>query len=107
MLLKSETLKVRGSKDSNTVAKPKSLTLGRGKSPPVVDRLGVNGKDRITNPQSQFLTPNCSCLKVQQREKWRGDRTLFNDQPNLGSISWGWRQEWGAPRPDTDAMLCL
>ena len=33
------------------------------RSPHPGDREGLKLRDRVTNPQSKFLTQNCSCLK--------------------------------------------
>jgi hypothetical protein len=36
-------------------------------------RLFLKWRDRVTKPQSKFLTQNCSCLKELQGQKWRRD----------------------------------
>jgi hypothetical protein len=40
---------------------------------PPADRQGLKWRGRVTNPQSKFLTQNCSCLKELQGQKWRRD----------------------------------
>jgi hypothetical protein len=44
-----------------------------GKREPPVDGQDLEQRDRVTNPQSKFLTQNCSCLKKLQGQKWRRD----------------------------------
>ena len=38
-----------------------------------VDKQGPKWRDGVTNPQSKFLTQNCSSLKELQGQKWRRD----------------------------------
>ena len=64
---------------------------GAGNYLPPVDRQGLKQRDRVTNPQSKFLTQNCSCLKELQGQKMekRLREKRFSDWPKLGSISKG------------------
>ena len=55
------------------------------------NRLGLKWRrDWVTNPQSEFLTQNCSCVKELQGKKMekRLKERQFKDLSNLGSISW-------------------
>jgi hypothetical protein len=60
------------------------LWRGNSEHPLPVDKLGLKRRDRVTNPQSEFLTQNSVLSKMAKRLKERWS----NDQLNLGSISW-------------------
>jgi hypothetical protein len=65
---------VRDSQDTLGCPKPKCPAIRRGNSsPPPVDRQGFKWRDGVNNPQTKFLTQNCSCLKEPQGQKWRRD----------------------------------
>jgi len=52
-----------------TLAKMPSLSRRNLKSPLPVDRQGFKWRNWVTNPQSNFLTQNYSCLKKNCRDK--------------------------------------
>jgi hypothetical protein len=56
-----------------SVKMPNTGERGNLRSPPSVNRQGLKWKDMVNNPQSKFLTQNCSCLEGLKGEKWRRD----------------------------------
>lgn len=68
-----ETWNVRGSQDSMQVVLAKmpnsAVDWWNLKRPPPVDRQALKQRDRVTNPQSKFMTQKYSYLKELQEQK--------------------------------------